>query len=1514
MQMPAPEENSTEFEMLPASTYAISGTHLGQGYTAQDRRYDGSVQISDIEQIPVASHNPTMRAQGAVAVPITKSDSVLPGSLVGSDGALRSRPFWCMPHSLPLDYSDPADCEYAASGIRSLYDCLNRLCSRTHRPSDAMGNIRKALLLLHVNRLMNYFNDNLPEYIALSNSPTAQQRTSVTGSSNQSMQYDGSQAPFDASAHMEYSTKLKRFRAAWEKLGPLSLSRLEGCATEIDEKKTLIAEFNNAPVTVHIDSRWPRILTQRYLLLENPIVGRMLCGVACVLWVTALLIVFNFFVHGSSGVTVTEIIIAVLSIVMPGAIIVYLYSKLMATTKLMQLNDRALTAFLEQVVISGAGPNATDVLPTRVTEARPYEPIVVQEPSQLPSSVPVASQGPLMRQQRGGGSIRSAVTESVHSGAVAMLPVSAREMTHVVTTPDHRENGNIKLPWDVIHKCLVVIAVRHSDDPAKQKIVYWNAAAKAATGLDHIRKRLDETVDETSVERLTELVRNGKVDKDQVVELRFHNNTAGSVLLRLRPLATHVVSGRHPDVSIVLLVGHDRVEDTSALQTIVGYRQCVNQILSSPLRRELVADPQRTRLHKPFVRFLDDALSWVLMTKVAKGMARWNTFTTDDLKRELSPPRLHIGNVIVVVSPTLPPKMCFDRQTMLAIQRIVTLLHRSDREFPIQAKFELVDMARFPAFRVIFTPTSAADIESVFTDTELPQMEKEAGLAIELYRASVVRTPEGSAAPNVFTSQSKVSIRSEQGDIVSNSGDPITLTEQLALIAPFTRRDAADGERDDLPAHAVREKDRTTLSVLLMVNDDFTQKVIRNLLNDTEQALVQRASDLTSFEQKLSGVDPVHIVILDKTLEDLTKLRDAAFESKWGDHIIVSYATLDDNREPSLEPVSLGATGGGGIQGWNASERGEPIELKGHVTQSSEGVASGDEREPVPRQYTLYLPARQKPLKNLLDIADAIERDRRQAKQAVWERELKLQVMNINFVPGAMISEGTFGVVRHAIVNQVEHLALKTLSTKTVKKDEGRSAMERCMGEDEALAACSGSRFVVKLRYKKKESETMSFFLELCDLNLTDIVGTWEGQPPVTTEQNVTEGVRRMKSIARVLLQLTSALRDVHRAGWVHHDVKPENVMAVKVEPSESCGFGWEIRLLDFSEAARKSMPCNSTPGTMGYIAPEMYGDGSVSDIKVDIYSLGVLAMAISGWAPIMWAQVCRDKHFGGAMNLQLRDLIETNFKSHPPHRSETMNALRRMLLQFVSACLHQAASQRPEAEGLLQYPLLRWIRSEVDNGGICVCKPSELMPLPDSHAAASPTLGVTAPDGSSAPTPMLQTQAAIGKDAAARKPPRGKVVAHTPASAPVKEPAVKQASPVASGSFVNNISASNSSAYPSPFAAASLGTFRDKPAQQASAASTPHMTPTRPPSTPDPDRSDLGTGSRPRTPAGPGRPATPLSVTPLTAVTQHSPHPSAPPATAKVGVAHHHGEQAEGGDWSDNESDHSRRSCGNNA
>jgi len=120
---------------------------------------------------------------------------------------------------------------------------------------------------------------------------------------------------------------------------------------------------------------------------------------------------------------------------------------------------------------------------------------------------------------------------------------------------------------------------------------------------------------------------------------------------------------------------------------------------------------------------------------------------------------------------------------------------------------------------------------------------------------------------------------------------------------------------------------------------------------------------------------------------------------------------------------------------------------------------------------------------------------------------------------------------------------------------------------------------------------------------------------------------------AKIILQVCNALEYAHKAGIVHRDVKPANIMVLD---------NFEIKVTDFGIARFDTGGMSMTQtgiamGTPHYISPEQLR-GEPVDRRCDIFSLGVVAYEL----------LTRQKPFSGESISQLIYQI-TQVNPKPP-------------------------------------------------------------------------------------------------------------------------------------------------------------------------------------------------------------------------------------------------------------------------
>ncbi|TWT98921.1 serine/threonine protein kinase [Neorhodopirellula pilleata] len=126
--------------------------------------------------------------------------------------------------------------------------------------------------------------------------------------------------------------------------------------------------------------------------------------------------------------------------------------------------------------------------------------------------------------------------------------------------------------------------------------------------------------------------------------------------------------------------------------------------------------------------------------------------------------------------------------------------------------------------------------------------------------------------------------------------------------------------------------------------------------------------------------------------------------------------------------------------------------------------------------------------------------------------------------------------------------------------------------------------------------------------------------------------------------QIAQALEKLHCAGWVHGDLKPENVLVD--------GKG-HVTVIDLGFAARIHTPLHRVfRGTPDYASPELMSGASAALPAMDMFALGrVLWECLSQTAPI---------HSAGIE--PVAELIERMISPEPSHRPSSAKIVQQLL------------------------------------------------------------------------------------------------------------------------------------------------------------------------------------------------------------------------------------------------------------
>ncbi|MGW4508096.1 serine/threonine-protein kinase [Streptomyces sp. NPDC004436] len=163
-----------------------------------------------------------------------------------------------------------------------------------------------------------------------------------------------------------------------------------------------------------------------------------------------------------------------------------------------------------------------------------------------------------------------------------------------------------------------------------------------------------------------------------------------------------------------------------------------------------------------------------------------------------------------------------------------------------------------------------------------------------------------------------------------------------------------------------------------------------------------------------------------------------------------------------------------------------------------------------------------------------------------------------------------------------------------------------------------------------------------------------------TLAARVKERVLDRAELTRLAAGLAEALRDIHRAGVVHRDLKPGNVL---MAPDG-------VRVIDFgiSRPADSDLRTETGKliGTPPFMAPEQFQRPREVGTAADVFALGaVLVHAATGRGPFD-----SDSHYLVAYQVV--------------HSEPDLTGLPRQLVPLVARCLAKDPQERPTAESLI--------------------------------------------------------------------------------------------------------------------------------------------------------------------------------------------------------------------------------------
>lgn len=147
-----------------------------------------------------------------------------------------------------------------------------------------------------------------------------------------------------------------------------------------------------------------------------------------------------------------------------------------------------------------------------------------------------------------------------------------------------------------------------------------------------------------------------------------------------------------------------------------------------------------------------------------------------------------------------------------------------------------------------------------------------------------------------------------------------------------------------------------------------------------------------------------------------------------------------------------------------------------------------------------------------------------------------------------------------------------------------------------------------------------------------------------------------------IISQVAEALGYLHQSGWVHADVKPDNILV---------NHQAEVRLIDFALAVgiwgwlcARFTGRRLLQGTPSYMSPEQIRDKPLGRAS-DMYSLGVVIFEmITGRPPFLGDSP--------------KELLQRHLQSEPPRPSDLNPAVTRRMDALVLKMLAKRSKERP--------------------------------------------------------------------------------------------------------------------------------------------------------------------------------------------------------------------------------------------
>ncbi|CAF94418.1 unnamed protein product [Tetraodon nigroviridis] len=258
------------------------------------------------------------------------------------------------------------------------------------------------------------------------------------------------------------------------------------------------------------------------------------------------------------------------------------------------------------------------------------------------------------------------------------------------------------------------------------------------------------------------------------------------------------------------------------------------------------------------------------------------------------------------------------------------------------------------------------------------------------------------------------------------------------------------------------------------------------------------------------------------------------------------------------------------------------------------------------------------------------------------------------------LGDGTYGSVLMGRSNESgELVAIKRMKRKFY-------SWEECMNlrEVKALKKLNHAN-VVKLKEVIRENDHLYFVFEYMKENLYQLMKDRKKLFPESVSRNIS-------------FQILQGLSFIHKHGFFHRDMKPENLLCMGPELVKIADFG-------LAREIRSKPPYTDYVSTRWYRAPEVLLRSSNYSSAIDLWAVGCIMAELYTLRPLFPGNSEVDEIFkicqvlgtvkkndwpegyqlASAMNFRFPQCVPTHLKTLIPHASNEAIALMRDLLQW---------------------------------------------------------------------------------------------------------------------------------------------------------------------------------------------------------------------------------------------------------